>query len=68
MAIPEDTGRCFIEEFLRMGWDDTAVLAVFRNPFYRGPHAVWQQCGEAAVIALLADVRRQCRLLPVQGG
>jgi len=43
----------FIEEFRRMGWDDARILALFRNPFYRGPHLVYAARGDAYVRALL---------------
>ena len=43
----------FIDEFRRMGWDDERVLALFRNPFYRGPHSVLTARGEAYVRSLL---------------
>lgn len=51
--------RCFVEEFVLMGWDDPTILALFRNPFYRGPHLAYQQLGEACVQGLLDDVRRR---------
>ncbi|BDG61997.1 hypothetical protein [Caldinitratiruptor microaerophilus] len=52
-----EMARCFVEEFVRMGWADEQILGLFRDPFYRGPHAVWQRRGEAFVLGLLADVR-----------
>ncbi|MBI3326894.1 MAG: hypothetical protein HYZ81_09350 [Nitrospinae bacterium] len=52
-------GRCFIEEFMRMGWSDTQILLVFQDPFYRGPHAVFHARGEGFVRQLLAQVRRE---------
>jgi len=43
----------FIVEFRRMGWGDARILALFRNPFYRGPHAVYAARGEAYLRALM---------------
>jgi len=43
----------FIVEFRRMGWDDARILALFRNPFYRGPHAVYAARGEGYLRALM---------------
>ncbi len=57
---------CFVEEFLRDGWSDEQLRAMFRNPGYRGPHLVWQQQGEAYVEAVIQEVRRMWR--PVVGG
>ena len=52
-----EMARCFVEEFVRMGWTDEQILGLFSDPFYRGPHAVWQRRGEAFVRGLLAGVR-----------
>jgi len=49
-------GRCFIEELVRMGWSEAQILALFRDPFYRGPHAVYRTRGEACVRQLIAQV------------
>jgi hypothetical protein len=45
----EEMGRAFVDEFARMGWGRERLLALFRNPFYRGPHLVWRLKGEAWV-------------------
>ncbi|MBI3325816.1 MAG: hypothetical protein HYZ81_03825 [Nitrospinae bacterium] len=52
-------GRCFIEEFVRMGWDATRILALFRDPFYRGPHAVYRARGEGFVRQLIGQVQQE---------
>lgn len=44
-----EMGRCYVEEFARMGWSEDAVMRVFCNPFYRGPHAVYRRKGEQFV-------------------
>ncbi|HXH14070.1 MAG TPA: hypothetical protein VNP04_30430 [Alphaproteobacteria bacterium] len=52
-------GRCFVEEFVRMGWDATQIFLLFQDPFYRGPHLVYQAKGERFVHDLIAHVRRE---------
>jgi hypothetical protein len=47
---------CFVEEFLRDGWSDAQLRAMFKNPFYRGPYLVWRQKGDAYVDAILQEV------------
>lgn len=47
----------FIEEYARLGYDDPALLALFRDPFYRFPHAVYRERGEAWVRELIGRVR-----------
>lgn len=51
-----EMGRCFVEELARMGWKAPAVMAVFRNPFYRGPHSVYHALGEEYVRALVVQI------------
>jgi len=49
----EEMAVAFVDEFRRMGWTDERILALFRNPFYRGPYAVYAARGEAYVRALM---------------
>ena len=49
---------CFVEEFLRDGWSDEQLRAMFRNPHYRGPYLVWRQKGDAYVDAVIQEVRQ----------
>lgn len=53
MLTHEDTMdemcECFIEEFMRMGYDSNQILALFRNPHYLGVNMVLQNRGEAFV-------------------
>ena len=62
LAVPDETSlkemaACFVEEFLRDGWSDEQLRAMFRNPRYRGPYLVWRQMGDAYVDAVIQDVR-----------
>ena len=52
-------GRCFVEEFVRMGWDATQIFLLFQYPFYRGPHQVYQTKGPGFVRRLIAQVQRE---------
>lgn len=60
LTTAEDTTRemaeCFIEEFLRMGYNAKQVLALFRNPHYLGPHLAWEKHGEPCVREIIAEV------------
>ena len=44
-----DMALCFAEEFVREGWSRAQVLAMFKNPFYAGPHLAWKQKGDAFI-------------------
>jgi len=60
LACEEDTtgamAECFIEEFLRLGYNAKQFLALFRNPHYVGMHLVVQHRGEAFVRHKIAEV------------
>lgn len=46
----------FAWEFLRMGFSPDAVLALFKNPFYRAPNHIYRARGEAWVAALIRRI------------
>ena len=47
---------CFVEELARMGYGRERLMRVFRDPFYKGPHAVYRSKGEEFVRALVDQV------------
>lgn len=51
-----DMAECFTEEFMRMGYSPSEVLALFRNPHYLGPHMAWEKQGEPFILDLIAEV------------
>jgi hypothetical protein len=62
VMIPTDedtTGimaECFIEEFMRLGYNHKQIFALFRNPCYTGMNLVLQKRGEAFVQDLIAEL------------
>ena len=66
-VVPGESGRdhisemaeAFIIEFKRMRWTDEAILSMFRNPFYAGPHYVYKERGEQYVVDLLNCFKRK---------
>ena len=62
MALPSEVDttdamtECFVEEFLRMGYTDRQILALFRNPHYLGMNMVLQNRGEVYVKECIATV------------
>jgi len=56
----EDTSQamteCFVEEFIRLGYDPEQLLALFRNPHYWGLHLALQSRGEQFVRDTIAEV------------
>ncbi len=55
----EDTtdvmAECFVEEFLRMGFDHHRILTLFKNPHYIGMNMVLQNRGEKFVYQLIEE-------------
>src|SRR5262245_18533659 len=51
-----DMAECFIEEFMRLGYNHKQVLALFHNPFYVGPNMALEKRGEAFIRDLITEV------------
>ncbi len=45
----------FAEEFSALGFDEGRLLALFRQPFYAGPHRAWTVLGEAEIRRIVAE-------------
>jgi hypothetical protein len=56
-ATFDEMASCFVEEFVRDGWTDQRLLALFRSPFYAGLHVIWRRRGELWVRDLIAQNR-----------
>lgn len=61
VAVDETTfdemAGCFVEEYVRDGWSDQRLLALFRSPYYAGLHVIWRRRGEPWVRDLIAQTR-----------
>jgi hypothetical protein len=49
--------RTFIEEYTLMGWKDSDILALFKNPMYRASHQALRVHGEPFIKNLISEVR-----------
>lgn len=47
--------ECFTEEFLRMGYTEEQVWALFRDPFYMGANMVLENKGEEFVKRIISE-------------
>lgn len=60
LMTTEDTtdamAECFIEEFMRLGYNHKQVLALFRNPHYLGMNMVLQNRGEDFVREKITEI------------
>jgi hypothetical protein len=61
VAVPADAdvwremAYVFAEEFARLGYDGTRLLALFRSPFYAGLHRAWLALGEAEIRGIVGE-------------
>jgi hypothetical protein len=51
--------ECLVDEYVRLGTTDAQLLAIFKNPFFAGAHALYRARGEEHIKAVIARVRQQ---------
>ena len=49
--------ECLVEEYVRLGVSDAQLLAIFKNPFFAGAHALYRARGEDRLKAVIDRVR-----------
>ena len=45
----------FAEEFVRLGYGNATLLAVFKSPFYAAAHGAYRALGEEAIRKIVAE-------------
>ena len=53
----EAMAEAIVEEYVRLGWDEPRLFALFVNPLFMGTHRVYRQKGEAYVRELIRRVQ-----------
>ena len=53
----EAMAECFVEEYVRMGWDERRLMTLFANPLFLATHRIYRLKGEEYVREL---IRRMC--------
>ena len=64
----DDMCECFIEEFMRMGYNEKQILALFRNPHYLGMNLVLEKRGEEFIGQRIGEVFSRWGRHPYAGG
>jgi len=49
----EAMAECFVEEYVRMGWDEPRLMTLFVNPLFMATHRIYCQKGEDYVRELI---------------
>jgi hypothetical protein len=62
----DDMCECFIEEFMRLGYNAKQILALFRNPHYLGMNLVLEKRGEAFIRERITEVFTRWGRLEIQ--
>lgn len=63
VVLPSEPGQLermaetFVEEYVRMGWDESRLMTLFTQPLFMATHRIYRQKGEAYVRDL---VRKTC--------
>jgi hypothetical protein len=53
---PAAMARTFVEEFALMGWPPGRILRLFQSEKFAGSHSVYEERGEAFIVALIDEV------------
>jgi hypothetical protein len=62
MVLPGEPGQleamaeCFVEEYVRMGWDEPRLMTLFINPLFMATHRIYRLKGDAYVRRLIQKV------------
>lgn len=58
-VVPGEAGQleamaeCFVEEYVRLGWDEPRLMTLFVNPLFLATHRVYRLKGDAYVRELI---------------
>ena len=55
-SATRDMAECFVEEFLRSGFDAERILEMFRSREYAGPFLATQTLGEDAIRQIISEL------------
>ncbi len=50
-----DMAECFIDEYIRLGFDADRLLKMFQTQGYAGPYLAWQTLGEETIVAMIDE-------------
>ena len=62
MVMPGEEGQleamaeCFVEEYARMGWNETRIMTLFSQPLFMATHRVYRLKGESYARELIHKV------------
>jgi len=69
MVLPGEPGQleamaeCLVEEYVRLGWDERRLMALFVSPMFLAPYRIYQQKGEEYVRGLIGRACAKWRVI-----
>jgi len=73
MVLPGEPGQLeamaetFVEEYVRMGWDEPRLMTLFTNPMFLATHRIYRHKGEDYVRALIRRLAAKWSVTRVSG-
>ena len=58
-AAMRDMAECFVEEYIRSGFEADRILQMFKTRGYAGPFLAWQTLGEEIIRSIIAEYMQQ---------
>ncbi len=55
-AAMRDMAECFVEEYIRSGFDAERILKMFQTQGYAGPYLAYQTLGEDAIQRIIDEL------------
>jgi hypothetical protein len=55
----EQMAECIVDEYVRLGWDETRLMTLFVNPMFLATHRIYRQKGEGYVRELIQTTCRR---------
>jgi len=54
-----EMAECFVEEYLRMGFDRVRLLKMFQTRGYAGPFMAYQALGEEKIVSMIEQIAQR---------
>ena len=54
-----EAARCYVEEYITMGYTDSMLFQMFRKPFYMGLHPIYKIKGDEFVREFIGESRQR---------
>lgn len=73
MVIPGEPGEleamaeCFVDEYIRLGWDEPRLMTLFTSPMFMATHRIYRHKGADYVRELIHKTQRRWGI-PVKNG